>query len=428
MRYYNLPKDFDWKFYISYHKDLSLAGIETEKDAINHYFSHGRSENRIYKGDREHTEEEFVHIYKNFGILDKKEKKRLIFINHYESLTGAPILLKELIRYEVEKKEFDVWVISMKDGDDSSWSEFKNIKHKHIPGNSQRDKSNFIEKLLDPDLIYSNTFGSIIFSKYFKCNKILSSHDNRSILEYIDNFQDCKRFNKIIVACNNTKNILLRFGIHSEIVPYYMEKKEEDYSFDGLEGEDFILGAGFVSTRKGVDRFFKIAERIPDQKFIWIGSFSEAEIENNRITIKGNIYYDFLDENSNIKEFSVYESEIPKNVKFYGLVTNYKDLIKIFYECKCFLMVSRDDTFPLVVIESKLMNKNVVNLKESGDSYKICDPGDLILDKFDLQKIERYLKNLKPNKTIFNKSLSEYLRKNIEINRNKYLEIIYDSR
>lgn len=98
MRYYNLPKDFDWKFYISYHKDLSLAGVETEKDAINHYFNHGRSENRIYKKikntigenreNKENSWENFVSICKDaipylsneFPIVDRKSNRKSLII------------------------------------------------------------------------------------------------------------------------------------------------------------------------------------------------------------------------------------------------------------------------------------------------------------------------------------------------------------
>ena len=45
----DIPKDFDWKFYLDNHKDLTMAGLSTEKDAIAHYFMFGEKEGRIYK-------------------------------------------------------------------------------------------------------------------------------------------------------------------------------------------------------------------------------------------------------------------------------------------------------------------------------------------------------------------------------------------
>jgi len=44
-----LPKDFDWKFYLDYHKDLKKAGFTTENQAVNHYLKNGYKEKRIYK-------------------------------------------------------------------------------------------------------------------------------------------------------------------------------------------------------------------------------------------------------------------------------------------------------------------------------------------------------------------------------------------
>jgi len=43
----NIPDNFDWKFYCTYYTDLKLAGIDTEKKAIDHYNNFGRRENRI---------------------------------------------------------------------------------------------------------------------------------------------------------------------------------------------------------------------------------------------------------------------------------------------------------------------------------------------------------------------------------------------
>lgn len=48
----NLPKDFDWEYYLEIHPDLSLAGIGDEDTAIKHYVLHGKRENRIYSDQK----------------------------------------------------------------------------------------------------------------------------------------------------------------------------------------------------------------------------------------------------------------------------------------------------------------------------------------------------------------------------------------
>jgi hypothetical protein len=44
----NLPKNFDWKYYLSIHPDLINAEILNENQAIIHYLSHGKYEQREY--------------------------------------------------------------------------------------------------------------------------------------------------------------------------------------------------------------------------------------------------------------------------------------------------------------------------------------------------------------------------------------------
>lgn len=44
-----IPEDFDWQFYLEYHKDLQQASINDEQKAKQHYLLFGRNENRRYK-------------------------------------------------------------------------------------------------------------------------------------------------------------------------------------------------------------------------------------------------------------------------------------------------------------------------------------------------------------------------------------------
>jgi hypothetical protein len=44
-----IPNDFDWKYYLYLHDDLTNAGLSTEQDAINHYTKYGYIEERCYK-------------------------------------------------------------------------------------------------------------------------------------------------------------------------------------------------------------------------------------------------------------------------------------------------------------------------------------------------------------------------------------------
>ena len=61
-----LPVDFDWKFYLSKYEDLRLAGLSTERDAINHYRKYGHKESRDYKFSKPVQKNE---IYSGASIL-----------------------------------------------------------------------------------------------------------------------------------------------------------------------------------------------------------------------------------------------------------------------------------------------------------------------------------------------------------------------
>ena len=86
-----LPKDFDWKFYLEFYEDLRKAGLKTEKDAINHYLNHGFKELRLFKGifKKFNNYEEIFKILcqkitpfldKTFPKIDSKSNKKSLLV------------------------------------------------------------------------------------------------------------------------------------------------------------------------------------------------------------------------------------------------------------------------------------------------------------------------------------------------------------
>jgi excinuclease ABC subunit C len=92
----------------------------------------------------------------------------------------------------------------------------------------KRDKLNHYEKL-NPDLIYANTILSLNFAKNFNCKKIISIHEHRSLYYTIEERKnDYQKFDKIIVGCDKTKEILNNHGLNSNVIPYYINFKDND--------------------------------------------------------------------------------------------------------------------------------------------------------------------------------------------------------
>ena len=354
----------------------------------------------------------------------QKKKKRILFISQEESRTGAPILLKDLIDYEVEREEFDVWCITLRKGDDD-WKYHQNIYYDEIPGKTDLDKAGWIQEVLNPNVVYANTIVSVDLAKFFGCYKIISIHENRSLIpemEYL--YEKLSSFDKILVGCNAIKERLNSINLECEITPYYLKFKEFDLK-DLPEDRGYIVSSGYVQMRKGVHRFIEVAKLIPHKKFKWIGSTDGVEIKGNKITIIGsNFLFDEFETGEPIRSIKL-TLDIPENVEFLGLKTK-EENDKIISNSECFLMLSSDDTFPVVAITAKIYGVPVVTLKESGDSYTICDEKDLVLEKYDREKIIDYINTPEKNKRnrSINYNLIEYFRGNIFINRNYYSEVL----
>lgn len=105
-----LPKDFDWKYYLEYYEDLVKDGICTEKGAKNHYLTYGQYEDRIYC--EQDTFKYFVFSSGKTGskTLEKSIKNvgRVLHVHsddHFKERTKTKKTLKEVIINSSKKFE-----------------------------------------------------------------------------------------------------------------------------------------------------------------------------------------------------------------------------------------------------------------------------------------------------------------------------------
>lgn len=332
---------------------------------------------------------------------------RLLTVNHEEGRTGAPKILKDIISSQAFVDRFENWNYSIKIGDDP-WKLDQNIRL----SSSQTDYVfTFIEKILNPHTVLANTIVSLTFVHNFRIKKMIWLHEYKSILPMIhsNGIQKIKDFSKVWVACKKTKDLLEKEGISSEVLCYYFKHEIEETKKENL----FFLSAGWVQQRKGIKRFLELASSLPRISFYWVGSYSGVTIKHGKIQVPCYSHHDagYNTQNPIKKRIETYS--IPKNVKFLGLL-EHKDFVnRILSKCKAFLMLSTDDPNPLVVFEAKLLNKNVVTIKESGDSHELCDEFDLVLEKYDATAILQYLKTCSPRDDANNLSLSKKIDSNL---------------
>jgi hypothetical protein len=77
---YAIPDDFDWEFYLGFYPDLTNAGVTTKEQALDHWWNHGRWEERAYN---QQLIEILVEIPDDFDW--KFYKKNYKDLNHIES-------------------------------------------------------------------------------------------------------------------------------------------------------------------------------------------------------------------------------------------------------------------------------------------------------------------------------------------------------
>ena len=110
----------------------------------------------------------------------------------------------------------------------------------------------------------------------------------------------------------------------------------------GIGRDDFVvLGCGQVQTRKGVQDFVKVAESMPDVKFVWAGGFSFGVITEG------------------YEELKAIMDNPPANVIFTGIVDR-KDMVHIYNMSDVLFMPSYAELFPMTILEAVNLSKPMV--------------------------------------------------------------------
>ncbi|MDX9893650.1 MAG: glycosyltransferase [Patescibacteria group bacterium] len=342
----------------------------------------------------------------------KLNRKKILFIVHEESKTGAPKILKELIDRLIQLPQFDCYILSKRIVDDQ-WLYPKIFRLTDLPGSDKQQKMAYLETTINPDLIIANSLETADLGKYFNCQKIIIIHEFRAIHKHQAYLNDLKKFNRVITVCQSSQKLLKHYGIKSRAMEYYLDFNPPNLSQPELT-HDYVLTIGCVQHRKGIDRFFEIAEALPNHQFIWVGSTAAVKIDHNFIEYDEYNFESIKYQPPEPIRIKQRRLRIPANVKFVGLKSEAAIRQKWLPRAKLVLALSYDDPFPIVVAEAKILNKNIVTIKESGDSYQLGDNHDLVLERYDKTKIIDYINNLKTNKVIINFELIKRFKSNYQ--------------
>lgn len=316
--------------------------------------------------------------------------KKILFISHDASRSGAPLVLLNLIKWlSTTSKDVESDVLLINDGPLKSEFELfcKNVvilKTKEriktfgelfvskVKNKLKVKKSNR-NKLLDLigdsqyDLIYANTIISVPYAielkKHQKNAKVIAHiHELQSIIkEYVPNFNKYHAsIDKIIAVSNQVRyNLVENWNVPKlKIEVIYPFSEVLMPKFKTEKSASFIVGAcGLSYWRKGNDLFLQVARYICKNhpnlkiKFVWVG----------------NEYIDKPIIDADIKKLGLVDK-----VFFIGET---QEPSKYFIDFNVFLLPSREDPFPLVCIEVANHNKPIICFKNASGTSDIIEKG-----------------------------------------------------
>jgi glycosyltransferase involved in cell wall biosynthesis len=324
---------------------------------------------------------------------------KLLFITHETSRTGAPMVLLYFLKWlQVNKPEVVVDVLALTGGDLEE--EFKNVCHAYFNYQelTQSKPLLFLQRQLlklklykrvnlsahlitslsknNYDIIYANSAPSLPIAaslkKQAENSKLLFHvHELEVVLNSYLNKKDnaLSMVDKFVAASGIVKtNLAYNWGVEKENIEVVYEfSKIADITLK-KQSKHFIVGAsGTVESRKGVDAFLQVArlvnKKMPNAniEFVWVGR----------------------NDNDYFVQSDVEKMNLSKKVTFTGEQEKPHDFFKDF---DVFLMISREDPFPLVCIEVANLKKPIVCFEgATGTQEILINGGGYIVPYLDVE-------------------------------------------
>lgn len=328
---------------------------------------------------------------------ERKPITEILFVNHEESRTGAPRIVFDIA--ENLKQEYDVSMVSLARG--SMSAEFNNefgpvIYPNEIYGNLQKiDQAKKVLENTNPKLVYVNSIGShpfAIAAKEMNIPVIFHVHELEIAINMMfkspssrEKFKDMADI--FIAVSSPVYNVLVRnlncpvekvSLVHEFVDKEKIKDKSELISLENVnkemgreDGEILIFCLGTFIYRKGADIFMKAAKTLSEKglncKFVWIGSkpFKEPFMA----------------------DFGLYSP-------YFTLLQEKVNPFPYLRAADILVLPSREDPFPLVVLESMSLGKPTVLFKDGGGIYEAVNDSGIIVEDFDVREFTNAIERL----------------------------------
>ena len=356
--------------------------------------------------------------------------KNILFVSHDANRAGAQILLLRFLKLLKNHPDFKFSILLKEGGIIEKefeelattylWNEKKKIglvgkiANKFLRGYTQ------IAKLLETlssqkfDLIVSNTLtnGDLLSSLSLLETPIVSYvHElELGIQQYTSdaNFQKTLQFTQSYIACAESvkENLIKNHNIDAtkiKVLPSLLPESALNFEsskanrlalrkkYNIPENTFLVGGMGTVDLRKGVDIFLQVAENlkyIRDIYFLWVGG-QDTELE--------------------YKIFQIDKDRMGlEKVIFQTSVNNPLDFMDAF---DVFFVSSREDPYPLVVLEAAVLSKPIICFDKAGGAKDFVeDDCGFVVEYLSVNQVANSIVKLKENLTL-RKELGDSARK-----------------
>jgi len=315
-------------------------------------------------------------------------KGKIVFISHEASFTGAPIILLNTLRYLKGKIPYDFVVVLPFDG--PLRKDFQEVSEVIIYNDLMINgrKANILQRFrlrnrydeyrirgifskYDIKLIFSNTIvnGNLVDNiNYNKVPVITYVHELAHVIQEQDPIAIRKvmqHTTQFLTGSDAVKRNLLNMGVSEDIIKVMPSSIPYDKLISNLSGVDInqlraelnlqvadkvIIAIGAAEWRKGNDLFIQLAKNIcgthSDVHFVWVGvkegssSFKQMQYDIEHLGIKERVH----------------------------LIPVIPDALKYLALADIFVLTSREDPFPVVILEAAAAGKPIVCFADTGGS------------------------------------------------------------
>jgi glycosyltransferase involved in cell wall biosynthesis len=306
-------------------------------------------------------------------------RRRIVFVTHEESRTGAPLILLRVAQ-EMQKGH-EVWVISRRGG--SAATEFEKAFRDRLIRAAHPEEESSIEahlNRLEPDLVYVNSLGSLLYARTARrlgyptvfhiqeaelaFSYAARGNDLTTLAQDADLFIATSRGVAHLltgtIGCDPERVYTIPPGVPVDYVQKQARARSPHEIRDELgsnEAEFLVVAAGCVKLEKGIDIFSKAAQRVrergyPQVRFCWMG-----------------VVPDHLE---------APERENEEEVTWLG---GYANPYPVMRAADVIVSPSREESFGLTVAEAMALERPVCVFRESGGCAEILNnEGGIIIE------------------------------------------------